>query len=167
MADCNLKRKGRPSKINNYEKKKNIIALMYQRGFTDDEVAKAMDVSRKTLDNWKTKYKDFLHTLKKSKEISDHKVEQALFERATGYEHEDVDIRVVYNQIVKTKIIKHYPPDPTSMIFWLKNRQPDKWREKTETKVGFDEKAVELILAALPPEIAETVRKKLFQIKEN
>ena len=33
--------------------------------------------------------------------------------------------------------IEHFPPDPTSMIFWLKNRQPDKWRDKRET--GDDE----------------------------
>ena len=35
-------------------------------------------------------------------------------------------------QIVKTDVIKEYPPDPTSMIFWLKNRQPEKWRDRVE-----------------------------------
>ena len=24
---------------------------------------------------------------------------------------------------------EHYPPDPTSMCFWLKNRRPDRWRD--------------------------------------
>jgi hypothetical protein len=28
--------------------------------------------------------------------------------------------------------VRHYPPDPTSMIFWLKNRQPQDWRDKQE-----------------------------------
>ena len=28
--------------------------------------------------------------------------------------------------------IEHYPPDTTAAIFWLKNRQPEKWRDKKE-----------------------------------
>jgi len=30
--------------------------------------------------------------------------------------------------------VKHYPPDTTAAIFWLKNRQPAKWREKQEVE---------------------------------
>ena len=41
-----------------------------------------------------------------------------------------MDIKVVDGIIVKTKLIKHYPPDSTAMIFWLKNRQKEKWRDK-------------------------------------
>jgi len=26
------------------------------------------------------------------------------------------------------------PPDPTSMIFYLKNRRPDRWRDKQEVE---------------------------------
>ncbi len=26
--------------------------------------------------------------------------------------------------------IKHYPPDPAAAIFWLKNRQPKRWRDR-------------------------------------
>lgn len=28
--------------------------------------------------------------------------------------------------------IEHYPPDTTAAIFWLKNRQPEKWRDRKE-----------------------------------
>ncbi len=28
--------------------------------------------------------------------------------------------------------IKHYPPDTTACIFWLKNRQRDKWRDRLD-----------------------------------
>ena len=30
--------------------------------------------------------------------------------------------------------IEHYPPDTTAAIFWLKNRQPGKWRDKKEVE---------------------------------
>lgn len=55
-----------------------------------------------------------------------------MFSRAIGYEHDEVDIRVVQNTIVQTPIRKYYAPDTTAGIFWLKNRRPDKWREKQE-----------------------------------
>jgi len=132
------KKRGRPSKVDNYEKKKKIISLMYQRGFVDAEVAQVLDVTRRTIENWKKQDKEFFHTLTQNKEIADNKVELALFERACGYEHEDVDIKVIQNRIVKTKFIKHYPPDATSMIFWLKNRRPDEWREKHEVEHSGD-----------------------------
>jgi hypothetical protein len=34
------------------------------------------------------------------------------------------------------EVVKHYPPDPTAAIFWLKNRQKDKWRDKREEEVS-------------------------------
>jgi hypothetical protein len=32
--------------------------------------------------------------------------------------------------------VEHYPPDTTAAVFWLKNRQPDKWRDKTISEVS-------------------------------
>ena len=58
----------------------------------------------------------------------------SLYHRANGYSHPDVDIKVIDGEIVQTELIKYYPPDATSAIFWLKNRQPKKWRDKQETE---------------------------------
>jgi hypothetical protein len=30
---------------------------------------------------------------------------------------------------------KHYPPDTAAAIIWLKNRQPERWRDKIEQEV--------------------------------
>ena len=30
---------------------------------------------------------------------------------------------------VEHHYIEHYPPDTTAMIFWLKNRRSDRWRD--------------------------------------
>jgi hypothetical protein len=27
---------------------------------------------------------------------------------------------------------EHYPPDTAACLFWLKSRQPDRWRERIE-----------------------------------
>jgi hypothetical protein len=34
--------------------------------------------------------------------------------------------------IIQTTVRKFYPPDTTAAIFWLKNRKPEEWRDKTE-----------------------------------
>ena len=42
--------------------------------------------------------------------------------------------KIFNNQGVELVVptIKHYPPDTTAAIFWLKNRQKDNWRDKQE-----------------------------------
>lgn len=101
-------------------------------GATDKEMADFFEVAESTFHKWKLDYSEFSESLKEGKLLADAEVSSKLFHRATGYEHEDIDIRVVAGEIVQTKLIKHYPPDTTACIFWLKNRQPDKWRDKTE-----------------------------------
>jgi len=99
-------------------------------GLTDKELAEYFEVSEQTLNAWKKAHPAFLESLKGGKTLADAEVASKLFHRATGYEHEDTDIRVVNGEIIQTPIIKHYPPDTTAAIFWLKNRQPAKWRAK-------------------------------------
>lgn len=122
-------KKGRPSKLTNLDL--GMIEVLYSYGLTDAMIANALGVRENTIENWK-KDEAFLAALKKGKEVSDQRVEKALYDRATGYDTVETDIRVVNGAIVKTDLIKHFPPDPTSMIFWLKNRKRDQWRDKQE-----------------------------------
>ena len=105
-------------------------------GATDKEIASFMDVTEQTINNWKHDHPTFFESLKAGKGEADARVAKALFSRALGYEHEEDDIKAVNGEIVITPTIKHYPPDPTSMIFWLKNRQPKLWRDKPEESMG-------------------------------
>jgi hypothetical protein len=98
-------------------------------GATDIEVADFFRVDVRTLYRWKGEQPKFCQALKAGKNEADDRVERSLFARATGYEHDEVDIRVVDHAIVKTKLRKIYAPDTTAAIFWLKNRRPDEWRE--------------------------------------
>lgn len=121
---------GRPTKYKSeYAKQAYKLSLL---GHTDDELAEFFEVHRDTIYEWKNTHEEFSDSIKKGKQIADAEVVRSLYERATGYEHEDVDIKMFEGEIIKTKLIKHYPPDATAMIFWLKNRQPKKWRDKQE-----------------------------------
>lgn len=107
-------------------------------GATDIEVADFLEVDVRTLYRWKGEHEVFCQALKAGKDLSDERVERSLFSRATGYEHDEVDIRVVGGGIVETPIRKFYPPDTTAAIFWLKNRKPEQWRDKTESAITAD-----------------------------
>lgn len=98
-------------------------------GATDQEIADFFEVDVRTLYRWKGEYEEFCQALKSGKTEADNRVERSLFARANGYEHDEVDIRVVGGGIVQTPIRKYYPPDTTAAIFWLKNRKPEEWRE--------------------------------------
>lgn len=106
--------------------------LLAKKGCTDPEVAEFFQVAISTISLWKLKHPEFSEALKLGKAEADERVERALFERATGYVHPETHVSNYQGIVTLTPLLKHYAPDPTSMIFWLKNRQPDKWRDKPE-----------------------------------
>lgn len=113
-------------------------------GATDKELADFFGVSEATLNTWKNQFPEFLESLKAGKEIADAQVAEKLFQRAMGYSHPDSHICTIQNQVVITPIVKHYPPDTTAAIFWLKNRRSDLWRDKTEREVTLKKSAEEM-----------------------
>lgn len=121
---------GRPSKYDPDVHNDQALKLT-MLGLTDKELADFFDINEDTLNEWK-KDATFSESLKKGKELADAEVTRSLFERATGYEAPDTDIRVVNGQIVKTDLIKHYPPDTLAIIYWLNNRQRKKWKQAQE-----------------------------------
>jgi len=101
-------------------------------GYTDEQLADFFEVAVSTISKWKKDHAEFSEAIKKGKDISDGEVASSLFQRAMGYVAPDVDIRVINDKIVQTKIQKHYPPDTAAAIFWLKNRQKKTWRDKID-----------------------------------
>lgn len=74
-------------------------------GLTDEQISRNMGINKATIYDWKKRFADISNALKKGKEVVDYEVENALLEKAKG-------------------------GDVTAMIFWLKNRRPEKWRDK-------------------------------------
>jgi len=105
-------------------------------GATDADLASFFEVNEDTIYEWKNVHPAFSDSIKQGKEQADAEVADRLFKRAMGYEHDDVDIRVVDQQIVQTKIRKYYPPDTAATIFWLKNRQKAKWRDRIDQEIS-------------------------------
>lgn len=102
-----------------------------RNGLTNEQIAKNIGISTVTLYDWQNKYPSFSNALKKGKEVIDIEVENALLKRAMGYTYEEK----TYESGQLTKVVtKQVAPDTTALIFWLKNRKPDMWRDKQEVQ---------------------------------
>lgn len=101
-------------------------------GATDQEIADFFEVARSTFYLWKATHKEFSDAIKTAKEVADDRVERSLYQRASGYEQDAVKIFMPAGATapVYADYRERIPPDPTSMIFWLKNRRPDVWRDR-------------------------------------
>jgi hypothetical protein len=100
-------------------------------GLNDEQIARNMGIGIRTFYNWKKKNVQFLQALKRGKEVVDIQVENALLKRALGYDYQEQKVEINEKggrKVVQT--LKHVPPDTTAQIFWLKNRRPEKWRDK-------------------------------------
>lgn len=114
-------------------------------GLTDEQIAKNLGISIRTFYEYKEKYPQFLQSLKRGKEIVDREVENALLKKAIGGKEKILKPMKIKNVIYSDagKKLKESEeivmieeevliiPDTTAQIFWLKNRKPDVWRDKT------------------------------------
>ena len=125
---------GRPSKKDTIPRRQ--LSYLYRHGATDKQVAEFYGITEATLTNWKKKDPEFFASLNDWKKQADKDIERSLYERAKGYTHPETKPQWVNDKEggrwEYAEFNRHYPPDPTSMIFWLKNRQPSKWRDKLD-----------------------------------
>lgn len=116
---------GRPTKF-----KEEYIELAYNYallGAIDKDLARMFDVSETTINAWKKEHEEFSEALKKGKYEADAQVARSLFKRALGYQYEEVKREESEQGVKNTVTVKEVVPDTTAQIFWLRNRQPDKW----------------------------------------
>lgn len=128
-------------------------------GLTDEQIARNMGISRKTLYVWCEKYGDICNTLKKGKDVADREVESALYRRAIGYRMKKQTRELRLNRktgkremVVTKETEEEVAPDVTAAIFWLKNRKPEEWRDKRDVTIGGieeDQKKVDEVLRQL------------------
>ncbi len=110
-------------------------------GATDKELADFFGCAESTLNLWKLEHPLFSESIKKGKLLADANVADRLYQRAIGFEHDSEELKVVSlgngegSAVERVAIRKIYPPDATAAIFWLKNRQKEKWRDRQETDI--------------------------------
>jgi hypothetical protein len=100
-------------------------------GATDIEVADFFEVDVRTIYRWKHDHPQFCQALKAGKESADERVERSLYQKAIGYEQEEVKIFMPRGatEPVYAPFRAKIAPDTTAAIFWLKNRRSQEWRD--------------------------------------
>ncbi len=103
-------------------------------GATEFEIAEELGIAVRTLRLWKARDPGFAKALQTGKDIADGLVEASLYHKARGYSFHSEKIFHHEGVITRVPVVEHVPPDTTAMIFWLKNRQRDRWRDKLDVE---------------------------------
>lgn len=118
------------------------------KGVTDEKIAEKLQISIPTFYKHKKLHTEFSEALKKGLDESVSEVEGALFKRAVGFEY--VETKTVVEEVIEDgekimgedgkpltstrteTMVKKALPDVGSMVFYLKNRAPEEWKDKHE-----------------------------------
>lgn len=107
-------------------------------GYNLKELADAMGLHLTTVKRWLKEHGSFRTSVYDGKALADAKVAAAFYRRATGFEYPAVKHLIVSDGAAVGSHIEevHYTavvlPDPSAALNWLKNRQPDQWRDKVD-----------------------------------
>ena len=109
------------SKYDTHVKDKLILVQGWARdGLTHEQIAKNLGVGKDAFYTYIKKYPEFSEALKKGREVVDYEVENALYKAAIN-------------------------GNVTAMIFYLKNRRPNQWRDRKEAnEIELQTKELEL-----------------------
>lgn len=144
------------------------IRLMSAR-LTDEELAAAMNISVSTFYDWLKKHPAIGKAVEDGRSEEDaaaanREVKTALFKKAVGYnvrlEKTFKLRRVKYDKTGKRTEEKeelvtafdevHVPADVGAQKFWLTNRDPDNWKNRTELDGTLNHTGIEEYLKSLP-----------------
>lgn len=131
------KKTGRKPKYEKWLLPENLILVEGWRrdGLSNEQIAANMNINVGTLYDWLNKYSELHEAYKKGDEVSTYEIENKLYKSAIGYDVEEMDIQETEypdgtKVITKKKHRRHIPANIAAQIFILKNRRPDKWKEK-------------------------------------
>lgn len=128
----------------------DIVFRLALLNIDEKRMAGVFNVTEKTFNAWKKRYPEFLQSLRDGRDNADSKVAKSLFERAMGYTCKETKVFCYQGEIVTVDVEKHYPPDPSSMIFYLKNKQRALWKDRRNEEDDDDrEKLAEALRGVL------------------
>lgn len=157
------------------EEHQAVLSAWARAGMTDEEIAKQIGISRSTLAEWKKKYAPINAALATGKDFADRLIENSLYKKAIGFyarEQKAFKVKTVeYDEATGRKIkefeelkmaeeVHYFEPDIKAIIFWLKNRKPDIWKEKVAEAMADDEGTGVIVLTPTQVEqISKEVKK--------
>jgi transposase len=132
------------------------------KGATDEEIATAFGVARRTILRWQKTKNDkgeevltsFGEAIRTGKEQADAQVEKKLYERCIGYETTEVHQTLEHDKegrvsIKETKTTKkQVAPDVMAIMYWLNNRSKKSgdWSQRQDINVSFEDEKQDVVI---------------------
>lgn len=100
-------------------------------GLSEYKIAQAFQVSPRTLFYWRNTYPAFADGWRLGSDIANGRVEDALFQRATGYETRKEKVAFDKDgKVLRATYQEHVPADISAIKYWLGNRAGDRWQDR-------------------------------------
>lgn len=117
------------------------------------QLAKAWGVHQCTVERWRREYPELDQAIRGALDNRDvSRAEQALLKVALGYDYWEVhrvpDPNNAEHTVVIKKIKKHQTPNVAALIFFLKNRSPERWVDKQVVEGGVAEELIQRLESA-------------------
>lgn len=128
------KKVGKPTLYHEYVPAQ--VEMLAKEGLNNKQIAKSLGIGEKTFYEWLEKYPQLSHSLKKYRGLADIEVENALYRNAVGYNYKE---QAVTNRGEVVTVQKYHSPNTTAQIFYLKNRMPDRYKDKVEHELTLAE----------------------------
>lgn len=107
-------------------------------GATNEQIFRFLGLSESRAQRSKKAYPELASAIRRGRIMADAEIADSIFRKATGYRQTETTTREIRNpsgdllSVETITITRDLPPDTDACIFWLSNRQPDKWRNRME-----------------------------------
>lgn len=133
-------------------------------GYTKKDIATRIGISPKTLTQWEAREPKIREALRKGRQLTDYKVENALLKIALGYKTSETKITMEYDtlrkKLVETKsetTTKDVAPNATACMFWLTNRVSGKWKKNRDNVIELNEEDTGLQISVVRASSNQTI----------
>lgn len=99
-------------------------------GWTHVQISEFLGITDRTFRRWMASKPELMEALRIPEKAANDRVTLSLYQLATGYDRWEEEIKVVNGEIVRLKVLRHYPPNASAAIFWQKSRSG--WSDNPE-----------------------------------
>lgn len=109
-----------------------IAGAVMRMGKSRAELAEILGINVTTVYKWQQAHEEFRDALRACAREANAQVEASLFQRANGYEYDELKVIDDGGRRRVEKTRKQVAPDVNAQNFWLRNREPNRWKEHPE-----------------------------------
>ena len=125
------------------------------------DLAGRLGVARSTIGQWIATHPEFAEAVQQGRDVADATAVESLFTRVTGYNHQAEKVFLYRGETRAVTYTVHVPAEIRACMFWLRNRRPEDWRERSERALAehAQQEAADAALRAELHEAQERMRR--------